>query len=116
MTDAVVRLVGPSEVPPARVDRTGLRYLQLAPGSWQALVVSPKYGFLARTFEVPEKAEGLIDCTLWIEAEVPHDPTNELTVDDADYMVMNDFDEAFAGDLDRFASRLLTDPRTASTV
>lgn len=62
------------------------------------------------------KAEGLIDVTLWVEADVPYDPTNELTNPDADYMVMNDFDEAFEGDLDRFASRLLTDPRTASTV
>ncbi len=59
VTDAVVRVVGPTSVPPARVDEGGTRLLGLAPGSWQVLVVSQKYGFVAKTVDIAQDATGL---------------------------------------------------------
>ena len=55
------------------------------------------------------KEEGLINLTLWIEADVPEDTTNHLTPHDADHMLFNDKDSVFKESLDYYIkNHLLT--------
>ena len=59
VTDATIAVVGPSDVPSTRVDERGVRLLQLSAGEWQALVVSPSYGFVSRTVTIAPDQESL---------------------------------------------------------
>ena len=59
VTDAVVRVAGPVDVPTARVDATGQRLIHLEPGQWEMLVTSPTYGFIDRHLTVEPAHEGL---------------------------------------------------------
>jgi outer membrane protein OmpA-like peptidoglycan-associated protein len=57
VTDAILRLVGPAPVPAMPVNAAGERLLELAPGRWQVLVVSPGFGLAQR--EVVVRADEL---------------------------------------------------------
>ncbi len=51
--DAVVRVLGPEAVVPAAVDAAGQRTVLLAPGAWQLLVSSPRFGIAEAPVVVP---------------------------------------------------------------
>lgn len=59
VTDAIVRLAGPSVLAPTPVDAGGERLFALTPGKWTALVVSPTYGLQQQEVTVAEGAKGL---------------------------------------------------------
>lgn len=48
VADAVVRFAGPDVRAPLPVDAAGERLVALSPGSWQAVVMSPRYGLAQR--------------------------------------------------------------------
>ena len=59
VTDATIAVIGPADVPSTRVDERGVRLLQLSAGDWQALVVSPSYGFVSRPVTIAPDQESL---------------------------------------------------------
>lgn len=54
VTDAVVRFDGASRLPPQALGPTGERILQVRPGEWTVLVLSPSLGVQSRRVVVPE--------------------------------------------------------------
>jgi outer membrane protein OmpA-like peptidoglycan-associated protein len=59
VTDAMVRFAGPQVLAPTPVDASGERLFSLPPGSWQVLVVSPRYGLAQQDVTVREDQVGL---------------------------------------------------------
>jgi outer membrane protein OmpA-like peptidoglycan-associated protein len=53
VTDAVLRAAGPAGVSPRPVDAAGRAILQLTPGDWQVVAVSPTAGLGAASLTVP---------------------------------------------------------------
>lgn len=64
VTDAVVRLIGPTSVAPAPVDGSGQRLFSLTPGTWQALAISSAAGIGQGTVEIAADASGLTELTV----------------------------------------------------
>jgi len=59
VTDAVVRFDGPSRLPPLALGAEGRRIVQVRPGRWSVLVLSPSCGLQRRTVEIPENRSAL---------------------------------------------------------
>jgi hypothetical protein len=82
LPDAVVRLTGPRNLPPLKVDANGERLLSLEPGDWQALISSEQLGLQQKSFTITS-ADGLQqvplllapgangDCTLLVRVSDP---------------------------------------------
>jgi outer membrane protein OmpA-like peptidoglycan-associated protein len=59
LTDAVIRFVGPTPLSPQPVDREGQRVVQLTPGRWQAVVLSPSAGLGQQEVVIAKDQRGL---------------------------------------------------------
>lgn len=64
VTDAILRLIGPHDVPPTPVDATGARMFALGAGTWQAVAVSAEAGLAQGTLEIPATQQGLAELVL----------------------------------------------------
>jgi outer membrane protein OmpA-like peptidoglycan-associated protein len=67
LTDAVIRLSGPSRMSPMPVDAEGSRILVLTPGVWQAVVVSPTVGLAQRELKIEADSRGLQTVTIALD-------------------------------------------------
>lgn len=64
VSDAILRLIGPHEVPPAPVDASGARTFALGVGTWQALAVSSEAGLAQGTLQIGATQSGLAELVL----------------------------------------------------
>ena len=68
VTDAIVRLAGPSVMAARPVDGAGKRLFALSPGKWSAVVLSPTLGMAQQEFEILPTKKGLTTVTVSLDA------------------------------------------------
>ena len=64
LSDAIVRWLGPTLLPPQPVDAAGRATARLSPGTWQVLASSPTAGVAQQTVEVPAGLADRLEVTI----------------------------------------------------
>ncbi len=78
VSDAVVRLVGPSRLPAYPLGDNGARMFQLRPGPWSLIITSVRYGLQTTQVLIDPETRGIADVDVFMQE--PEMGTADLTV------------------------------------
>lgn len=97
--DALVRLVGPAQMPPTRLGADGERVFTLAPGAWTVMVSSESFGLQERDVKVAPGQETLVELNFELSPDAAHPLVDELALRLVNILVKTNGEKPVVADL-----------------